>query len=93
MSLSLMFRIIGSPRESDVRNEEGNLADDRDLIADAMNDGGRASDRYVNNDSRKNIVYGLVIGVRGAEKRIRSPIVYRKAEVDHGLVWREVMPL
>jgi hypothetical protein len=40
MSLSLMFRIIGSPRESDVCNEEGNLADDRDLIADAMNDGG-----------------------------------------------------
>jgi len=93
MSLSVMFRIIGSPRESDVRNEEGNLADDRDLIADAMNDGGRASDRYVNNDSHKNIVYGLVIGVRGAEKRIRSAIVYRKAEVDDGLVWREVMPL
>jgi len=61
MSLSVMFRIIGSPRESDVRNEEGNLADDRDLIADAMNDGGRASDRYVNNDSHKILFTGWLL--------------------------------
>jgi len=46
-----------------------------------VNDGLSVSDGYVNVDARKNVAYGLVMNVRGAEKRIRSPRVYREAEI------------
>src|SRR6202040_1327940 len=66
---------------SDDRNEEGDRAGNGDLVAHPVNDGRRVPDGDVDIDARKNVAHGLVMNVGGAEKRIRSPVVYREAEI------------
>src|ERR1700730_13773536 len=72
-------RIFIRATRSDDRNEEGDLAGNGDLVAHPVNDGRRVPDGDVDIDARKNVAHGLVMNVGGAEKRIRSPVVYREA--------------